>query len=258
MRHPAAHTLSAIALGLGMTIAPLSAAPALANPASTTSQQAIEVVVQRALSQRGVPFVYGGGGASGPSAPAVPAAPRTFPATPVVPGAGGYPASPAVPGYPASPAVPGTSGFPASPAYPASPVVPGYPAAPAAPAAPVVPGYPAAVPAPATPGAGAYPVAPAAPAAPSAVGFDASGLVVYAYAGAGIKLPRSSGEQYATGRKVVPAQAQRGDLIFYGPGGSQSVALFLGNGQMVEVGDVVQVSPVRSNDMAPFLVRVIQ
>ena len=91
----------------------------------------------------------------------------------------------------------------------------------------------------------------------STVGFDASGLVLYSYAGVGIKLPRSSGAQYNAGRKVLPQQALPGDLIFYGPNGSQSVAMFLGNGQMLEVGEVVTVSPVRTTNMAPYLVRVI-
>ncbi len=89
------------------------------------------------------------------------------------------------------------------------------------------------------------------------VGFDASGLMQYAYAGAGIKLPRSSGAMYQVGQKVMPAQAQKGDLIFYGPNGTQSVAMFLGNGQMLEVGDVVQVSPVRSSGMTPYVVRIL-
>jgi len=89
------------------------------------------------------------------------------------------------------------------------------------------------------------------------VGYDASGLMQYAYAGAGIRLPRSSGEIYRLGAKVLPSQARKGDMIFYGPDGSQSVAMYLGNNQMLEVGDVVQVSPVRSNDMAPYLVRVL-
>jgi peptidoglycan DL-endopeptidase RipA len=89
------------------------------------------------------------------------------------------------------------------------------------------------------------------------VGFDASGLMQYAYAGAGIKLPRSSGEIYRVGQKVLPQQARKGDLIFYGPEGTQSVAMYLGNNQMLEVGDVVQVSPVRANGMAPYLVRVL-
>jgi len=89
------------------------------------------------------------------------------------------------------------------------------------------------------------------------VGFDASGLMQYAYAGAGIKLPRSSGAIYQAGQKILPQQAQKGDMIFYGPNGTESVAMFLGNGQMLEVGDVVQVSPVRSSGMTPYVVRVL-
>ena len=89
------------------------------------------------------------------------------------------------------------------------------------------------------------------------VGFDASGLMQYAYAGAGIKLPRSSGAIYQVGQKIPPQQAQKGDMIFYGPNGTESVAMFLGNGQMLEVGDVVQVSPVRSSGMTPYVVRVL-
>lgn len=89
------------------------------------------------------------------------------------------------------------------------------------------------------------------------VGFDASGLMQYAYAGAGIKLPRSSGAIYRVGQKVLPQQARKGDLIFYGPEGTQSVAMYLGNNQMLEVGDVVQVSPVRTNGMTPYMVRIL-
>ncbi|CAN5871125.1 NlpC/P60 family peptidoglycan-binding protein RipD [soil metagenome] len=90
------------------------------------------------------------------------------------------------------------------------------------------------------------------------VGFDASGLIVYSFAGVGIKMPRSSGAQYAAVRKVTPEMALPGDLLFYGPEGSQSVALFIGNGQMVETGDQgVTVSPVRTNEMTPYLGRVI-
>ena len=89
------------------------------------------------------------------------------------------------------------------------------------------------------------------------VGFDASGLMQYAYAGAGLKLPRSSGAIYKVGQKIPPQQGRKGDLIFYGPEGTQSVAMYLGNNQMLEVGDVVQVSPVRANGMTPYLVRVL-
>jgi len=100
-------------------------------------------------------------------------------------------------------------------------------------------------------------LAGAAP-APTVVGFDASGLVMYAFAGVGIKLPRSSGQQYAALQKVLPSQALPGDLIFFGPEGSDSVALFVGNGQMLEATNpAVAVSPVRTNNMAPYLGRVI-
>lgn len=90
------------------------------------------------------------------------------------------------------------------------------------------------------------------------VGFDASGLIQYVYAGVNAKLPRSSGAMYNVGQKVTPAQALPADLLFYGPDGSQSVTMFLGNNQMLEVTDTgVQVSPVRTTDMAPYLVRII-
>ena len=156
------------AIGLAMLVAPMATAGlAAADPGARQMdyQQVTDIVVQRGLSQRGVPFSWAGGGVTGPSRGK---------------------------------------------------------------------------------GTGAM-----------TVGFDASGLMQYAYAGAGIKLPRSSGEMYRTGQKLLPQQAQRGDLIFYGPGGTQSVAMYLGNNQMLEVGDVVQVSPVRSNGMTPYLVRVL-
>ena len=57
---------------------------------------------------------------------------------------------------------------------------------------------------------------------------------------------------------LVANAALPGDLIFFGPDGSQSVALFIGNGQMVEATNpAVAVSPVRTNGMAPYLVRII-
>ncbi|MCP9275011.1 NlpC/P60 family peptidoglycan-binding protein RipD [Mycolicibacterium arenosum] len=111
-----------------------------------------------------------------------------------------------------------------------------------------------------TPGLGVAPGlgVPAPDPSADVVGFDASGLMVYSFAGVGLKLPRSSGEQYKVGWKVTPDQALPGDLIFYGPDGTQSVALFIGNGQMVETADTgVKVSPVRTNGMAPYLSRLI-
>lgn len=155
--------LYAIAISLALLVA----TPVTATADTTLSnQQAIDYVIKRGLSQRGVPYVYGGGNALGPSR-------------------------------------------------------------------------------------GTDPLA-------NTVGFDASGLIQYAFAGVGLKLPRSSGEQFKVGRKIQPAQALPGDLIFFGPAGTHSVALFLGNGQMLEATDpVVTVSPVRTTTMTPYLTRII-
>ncbi|WNG95182.1 NlpC/P60 family peptidoglycan endopeptidase RipA [Mycobacterium sp. ITM-2016-00318] len=93
------------------------------------------------------------------------------------------------------------------------------------------------------------------------VGFDCSGLILYAFAGVGIKLPHYSGSQYDMGRKIPSSQMRRGDVIFYGPGGSQHVTLYLGNNQMLEApftGSQVKVSPVRTSGMTPYVVRYIE
>ncbi|MUL78327.1 NlpC/P60 family peptidoglycan endopeptidase RipA [Mycolicibacterium sp. CBMA 226] len=92
------------------------------------------------------------------------------------------------------------------------------------------------------------------------VGFDCSGLIMYAFAGVGIKLPHYSGNQYEAGRKIPTSQARRGDVIFYGPGGSQHVTLYLGDGKMLEApytGSDVHISPVRTSGMTPYVIRYI-
>jgi len=92
-------------------------------------------------------------------------------------------------------------------------------------------------------------------------GFDCSGLVLYSFAGVGIKLPHYSGAQYGLGRKIPASQMRRGDVIFYGPGGSQHVTIYLGQGQMLEAPDVglkVRVAPVRTSGMTPYVVRYIE
>ncbi|WP_081625468.1 NlpC/P60 family peptidoglycan endopeptidase RipB [Mycobacterium sp. 141] len=93
------------------------------------------------------------------------------------------------------------------------------------------------------------------------VGFDCSGLTRYAFAGVGVLLPRYSGDQYRAGRQLPPSQAKRGDLLFWGPGGGQHEALYLGAGQMLEAqqtGVPVKVSPVRTSGMTPYVTRVIE
>lgn len=92
-------------------------------------------------------------------------------------------------------------------------------------------------------------------------GFDFSGLVLYSFAGVGIKLPHYSGSQYNLGRKIPSSQMRRGDVIFYGPGGSQHVTIYLGDGQMLEAPDIglkVRVAPVRTSGMTPYVVRYIE
>ena len=146
---------------------PTLAGPSVQGPTLAGYQQSTSYVIQRALAQRGVPFLYGGGNAAGP-----------------------------------------------------------------------------------TRGTGLK---------ANIVGFDASGLIQYAYAGAGLKMPRTSGEQCNVGRKVALSQAKPGDLMCYGPGGTQSVAMYLGNGQMIEATEPgVTVSPARTNGMVPYLTRIIE
>lgn len=93
------------------------------------------------------------------------------------------------------------------------------------------------------------------------VGFDCSGLMIYMFAGVGIKLDHYSGSQYNAGRKVPSSQMRRGDMIFYGPNASQHVAMYLGDGQMLEApytGSTVKVSPVRTSGMTPYVTRLIE
>ena len=92
------------------------------------------------------------------------------------------------------------------------------------------------------------------------IGFDCSGLMVYAFAGVRA-LPHFSGYQYTSGRQVPLYQMRRGDMLFWGGFfGIHHVALYLGGGQMVEApqsGSVVRVSAVRYGGIMPFAVRLI-
>ncbi|TFV48975.1 C40 family peptidase [Blastococcus sp. TF02A-35] len=62
--------------------------------------------------------------------------------------------------------------------------------------------------------------------------FDCSGLTSYAYAAAGVTLPRSSRAQATIGRQVGRAELQPGDLVFYYTPISH-VALYIGDGKIV-------------------------
>lgn len=73
-------------------------------------------------------------------------------------------------------------------------------------------------------------------------GFDCSGLVQWAFAKAGITLPRTSQQQYSAVKHIGASDAKQGDLIFFsGTNPSQSgmthVGIYLGNGQMFNAQD---------------------
>ncbi|WP_235883606.1 NlpC/P60 family protein [Saccharopolyspora elongata] len=93
------------------------------------------------------------------------------------------------------------------------------------------------------------------------VGFDCSGLMIYAFAGAGVSLDHYSGYQYQSGRRVPVSQMRRGDMLFWQDGGRiHHVALYLGGGRMVEApysGSRVRVTAVRYGGIAPYAVRML-
>jgi cell wall-associated NlpC family hydrolase len=68
--------------------------------------------------------------------------------------------------------------------------------------------------------------------------FDCSGLVQWAFARAGIRMPRVSEEQWLTGPHIPYADARPGDLLFWhydptDPTNIDHVAIYWGNGMMV-------------------------
>ncbi|MFI9587289.1 NlpC/P60 family protein [Streptomyces sp. NPDC052236] len=77
-------------------------------------------------------------------------------------------------------------------------------------------------------------------------GFDCSGLTQWAYAQAGVALPRTSQAQRYAGRQVAPAEARPGDLVTY-RGDASHIAMYMGNGQVVHApypGAPVRYDPV--------------
>lgn len=75
-------------------------------------------------------------------------------------------------------------------------------------------------------------------------GFDCSGLTQYAYREAGVELPRLA-EQQTVGQQVSADQLVKGDLVVW----NGHVAMYAGDGQIVEAGDPVQVNPLRTSNM---------
>ncbi len=83
------------------------------------------------------------------------------------------------------------------------------------------------------------------------VGFDCSGLTAWAWGQAGVSLPHFSGAQMSDSTPVPLNDLEPGDLLFYGPGGSDHVAMYVGGGSMIEApytGASVWITGLRTGD----------
>ncbi|MXP23089.1 hydrolase Nlp/P60 [Gordonia sp. HNM0687] len=75
-------------------------------------------------------------------------------------------------------------------------------------------------------------------------GFDCSGFTQWAYRQAGVELPRLAQDQDTAGIAVSQSELQPGDLAVW----DGHVAMYVGNNQLVEAGDPVQTSPLRTTN----------
>ncbi|GAA0571771.1 C40 family peptidase [Actinomadura livida] len=88
-------------------------------------------------------------------------------------------------------------------------------------------------------------------------GYDCSGLMQYAFAKAGIHLPRVAADQARTGWVIPYSKAEPGDMLIWAndptaPGYISHIALYLGKGKMIAAprrGTVVQVQNVYTRNM---------
>ena len=82
------------------------------------------------------------------------------------------------------------------------------------------------------------------------VGFDCSGLTLYAYAQVGIRLDHYAAFQFHEGRRIPANQLKPGDLLFWhpAPDGPGHVGIYIGGGKMLHAphtGDVVRITDIR-------------
>lgn len=94
------------------------------------------------------------------------------------------------------------------------------------------------------------------------IGFDCSGLMLYAFNGVGVKLPRVSRNQFHAGKHVPISEIRPGDMLFWADPGKpiHHVALYIGNGKMIEApytGASVRVTKVRTKGLLPVATRVL-
>ena len=66
-------------------------------------------------------------------------------------------------------------------------------------------------------------------------GFDCSGLVLFSYQQAGLKLPRETEQQRKASREIRVSSLRRGDLVFFDQEGKKNshVGIYLGDGTFV-------------------------
>jgi cell wall-associated NlpC family hydrolase len=93
------------------------------------------------------------------------------------------------------------------------------------------------------------------------IGFDCSGLMMYAFAAAGKRLPHYSGYQATAGRRVPLSQKRPGDMLFWATRGQiHHVALYIGNERMVEApfsGSHVRIAAVRYGGIVGYATRLL-
>jgi cell wall-associated NlpC family hydrolase len=81
---------------------------------------------------------------------------------------------------------------------------------------------------------------------PCSVGFDCSGLMMKAWAAAGITIPRDTYSQWAALPHIAASQIQPGDLLYYN--GIGHVAMYIGGGMIIDAPSAGQ--PVRELSMS--------
>ena len=67
-------------------------------------------------------------------------------------------------------------------------------------------------------------------------GFDCSGLVQYSHKAAGIKLPRTTGQQFKAAKRISRRYMKAGDLVFFKTAISRAVShvgIYLGNNKFI-------------------------
>lgn len=80
--------------------------------------------------------------------------------------------------------------------------------------------------------------------------YDCSGLTMRAWQAGGVSMPHYSGAQYDMFPHVSLGALQPGDLLFWGPGGSDHVAMYTGGGMVIyapHTGAFVKEGPIYGN-----------